>query len=104
MVTTIVCPHTRRDEIRALITHMQNDSFLQQALLFGSHHKVVSVILVVDNVFQVDACKVQEIDVLSHTNTNVSLIAPTGCHVVIRGTIMRLGARSQSRGTSACQR
>ena len=38
----------------ALITHMQNDSFLQQALFFGSHHKVVRVILVVDNVFQVN--------------------------------------------------
>lgn len=38
----------------ALITHMQNNSFLEQALFFGSHHKVVCVILVIDNVFQVN--------------------------------------------------
>lgn len=43
--------HTER---RALITHMQNDSFLQQALFFGSHHKVMCVILVVHNIFQVN--------------------------------------------------
>lgn len=36
-------------------THMKNDSFLQQTLLLCSHHKVVRVILVVDDVFQVNS-------------------------------------------------
>lgn len=40
----------------ALITHMQNDSLLQQALFFGSHHEVMRVVLVVDDVFQVNTC------------------------------------------------
>lgn len=44
----------QRAELRAVITHIQNDSFLQQALFFGSHHKVMRVILVVDDVFQVN--------------------------------------------------
>lgn len=41
-----------------LITHMQNDSLLQQALFLGSHDKVVRVILVVDNVFQVNSYQI----------------------------------------------
>lgn len=75
---------------------MQNDSFLQQALFFGSHHKVVRVILVVDDVFQVNTYKVQKTDLLSHTKHNRFLIAKAGCHIVIRGTIMRLRAHNQS--------
>lgn len=38
-------------------SHLFNDPFLQQALLFGSHHKVVGVIFIVDDVFQIDAWK-----------------------------------------------
>lgn len=37
-----------------MITHVQNDTLLQQTLLLGSHHKVVRVILIVDDVFQID--------------------------------------------------
>lgn len=35
---------------------MENDALLQQALLLRRHHKVVRVVFVVDDVFQVDAC------------------------------------------------
>lgn len=34
---------------------MPYHSFIQQALLFGSHDKVVCIIFVVDNVLQVNA-------------------------------------------------
>lgn len=37
-----------------MITHVQNNTLLQQTLLLGSHHKVVRVILIVDNVFQIN--------------------------------------------------
>lgn len=37
-----------------MITHVQNDTLLQQTLLLGSHHKVVRVIFIVDNVFQIN--------------------------------------------------
>lgn len=67
--------HTHRAALGALITHIQNDSFLQQALFFGSHHKVVRVILVVDNVFQVNTYKAREKDVLSHTKQRFSFLS-----------------------------
>lgn len=35
--------------------HLEDDALLDQALLLGRHDKIVSVILVVNNVFQVDA-------------------------------------------------
>lgn len=37
-------------------SHLFNDPFLQQALLFGSHDKVVGVIFIIDNILQIDAC------------------------------------------------
>lgn len=37
--------------------HLFNDPFLQQALLFGRHHKVVGVIFIVDDIFQIDTLK-----------------------------------------------
>ena len=43
----------------ALNTHMNNDSFIQQALLLRSHDKVVSVVLVVYNVLEINACKIK---------------------------------------------
>ena len=39
---------------------MQDDSFLQEALLLGRHHKVVCVVLVVDDVFQVNPLRRNE--------------------------------------------
>lgn len=36
--------------------HLQDDPLLEQALLLGRHDEVVSVVLVVDDVFQVDTC------------------------------------------------
>ncbi len=78
---------------------MQNDSFLQQALFFGSHHEVMCVILVVDNVFQVNTYKIQEKDVLSPTKQFfIFFFAIVGCHVIIRGAITRLRARKQNHG------
>lgn len=37
-------------------THMSYHPFVQQTLLFGSHDEVVSIIFVVDNVLQINAC------------------------------------------------
>lgn len=35
-------------------SHLFNDPLLQQALLFGSHDKVVGVVFVVDNILQIN--------------------------------------------------
>lgn len=35
-------------------SHLFNDPFLQQALLFGSHDKVVGVVFIVDDILQID--------------------------------------------------
>lgn len=35
---------------------MQYHPFVQQALLFGRHNKIVCVIFVVDNVLQINTC------------------------------------------------
>lgn len=37
-----------------MITHVQNNTLLQQTLLLCSHHKVVRVIFIIDNVFQIN--------------------------------------------------
>lgn len=38
-------------------THTQYDSFLQETLLLSRHDKVMSVILIVDDVLQVNTCE-----------------------------------------------
>lgn len=40
---------------RSCPPHLEDDPLLEQALLLGRHDKIVSVVLVVDDVFQVDA-------------------------------------------------
>ena len=78
---------------------MQNDSFLQQALFFGSHHKVVRVILVVDDVFQVDTYKVGGEHVLLRTKHNwFPYCYRSWRHGVIRGEITRLRAHKAHKG------
>ncbi len=39
---------------RTVFTHLLQHSFLEKTLLFGSHDKVMSVVLVVDNVLKIN--------------------------------------------------
>ena len=46
-------------------SHLFNDPFLQQALLFGSHDKVVGVVFIVDNILQIDTWNGESIELKS---------------------------------------
>lgn len=43
-------------------TYINDDSFVQQALLLGCHDKVVRRVLVVDNVLEINPCKEKHSD------------------------------------------
>lgn len=45
-------------------TYINDDSFVQQALLLGCHDKVVCTVLVVDNVLEINPCKEKHSDCL----------------------------------------
>lgn len=71
----------RREENgdRHLLTHINDNSFIQQALFLCSHDKVVRVVLVVHNVLQVDACDKESrkiIGVVSLKASQISSLPP----------------------------
>jgi hypothetical protein len=43
------------DKSQARGTHINDDTFVEQALLLGSHDKVVGTVLVVNNVLKIDS-------------------------------------------------
>lgn len=43
-------------DITKIFTHIDDHTLVQQAMFLCSHDKVVCVVLVIDNVFQINAC------------------------------------------------
>lgn len=76
---------------RNVAPHMNDDSLVQKALLFRGHDEVVSVVLVVHDVLQVDACK-SERD--RRTDTDQSgYTLPSGNMADARGDLIKIGCR-----------
>lgn len=48
-------PGSPTDPLCSGVTHLSDDTFVQKVLLLCRHYKVVSIIFVVHNVFQVDS-------------------------------------------------